>query len=355
MLSEGGSMTRKEKRAEGQRILSFGVAAFALSTAEFLGPAVVAAQQTFPGAEVQDAYVQWPLPPGAERYADIDGRSMHRDVVAQAEIARRFRDEIHPKFWGRIIGFESDTWAAEWLAGRFRSIGLSDVRIQKFNLVPQWFPRSYSVVIKSGNQTSELLSAQPFYASPGTPSGGLDREAVYMGLGTEADFMGHDVRDKAVFTYSMLGAPNMGATRRAQERGAAVVFDVTMLPGNLRYQAYPGGAIVPTFTLGNDDGTIVREMIAAAPANQPVRVDVRLDVERVPNLQTALVWGMLPGATDETIYVTAHRDGWFDASGDNASGVASMIGLAEHYAKIPQAQRPRTLVFVGFGRTPQLG
>ncbi len=43
----------------------------------------------------------------------------------------------------------------------------------------------------------------------------------------------------------------------------------------------------------------------------------------------------------------AHRDGWFDASGDNASGVASMIGLAEHYSKIPQAQRKRTMIFIG--------
>ena len=72
-----------------------------------------------------------------------------------------------------------------------------------------------------------------------------------------------------------------------------------------------------------------------------------LDVEMVPDLQTSIVWGTLPGATDETIYIMAHRDGWFDAAGDNASGVASMIGLAEHYAKIPQTERRRTMIFLG--------
>ena len=41
------------------------------------------------------------------------------------------------------------------------------------------------------------------------------------------------------------------------------------------------------------------------------------------------------------------RDGWFDAATDNASGVATMIGLAEHFAKVPQARRRRTMVFVG--------
>ena len=84
-------------------------------------------------------------------------------------------------------------------------------------------------------------------------------------------------------------------------------------------------------------------------------MQIQLDVEQRPNLQTSLVWGMLPGATDETIYVTAHRDGWFDASGDNASGVASIISLAEHYAKIPQSQRPRTMVFVGLDGHHNIG
>ena len=59
----------------------------------------------------------------------------------------------------------------------------------------------------------------------------------------------------------------------------------------------------------------------------------------MPNQKTATVWGTLPGATDETIYVMAHRDGWFDAATDNASGVATMVGLAEHFAKVP---RPAT-------------
>jgi hypothetical protein len=57
--------------------------------------------------EVQDAFLQWPLPPGAEQYADIDGRRMLQDVEAQVEISRQYRDEVHPKYWGRIIGTSS--------------------------------------------------------------------------------------------------------------------------------------------------------------------------------------------------------------------------------------------------------
>ena len=36
------------------------------------------------------------------------------------------------------------------------------------------------------------------------------------------------------------------------------------------------------------------------------------------------MFGTLPGATDETIYITAHRDGWFEAASDNAGGVAAL-------------------------------
>ncbi len=120
-----------------------------------------------------------------------------------------------------------------------------------------------------------------------------------------------------------------------------------MLPGNMKYQAYPSGTDLPAFTIGGNDGDMVRELVTAAGTGPAPRVRIRLDVEMTPALQTALVWGTLPGATDETIYVMAHRDGWFDAAGDNASGVASMLGLAEYYAALPQADRPRTLVFLG--------
>jgi Zn-dependent M28 family amino/carboxypeptidase len=88
-------------------------------------------------------------------------------------------------------------------------------------------------------------------------------------------------------------------------------------------------------------------MIEAAKTGPAPKVKVTLNVEKVPNLKTALVWGTLPGATDETIYITAHKDGWFEGAGDNGGGVASMLGLAEYFAKIPQAQRKRTIIFIG--------
>jgi Peptidase family M28 len=298
-----------------------------------------------------ESLLRWPLPPGAERYGAIDGKRMHKDVVAQALISRRYRDNVHPKFWGRIIGTSADAESAEWLARRFKEIGLSDVRIQPFDLAPQWMPQTWDLTLTSGGKTIKLDSAQPNYASVPTPGGGLELEAVYAGLGSEADYAGKDVKGKAVFYYTQvglqLGTDWTALQKRADAHGAAALFEVDMLPGNMRYQGYPANTKAPAFTVGSGDGFAVRDMFAVAAPGQPPRVKVSLDVKMVPTLKTSLVWGTLRGVTDETIYVIAHRDGWFDASGDNAAGVASMIGLAEYYAKVPQAQRRRTMVFVG--------
>ena len=298
-------------------------------------------------ATLDEMLIRFPLPAGQEAYLGIDGRRMHQYVIEQANIARKYRDQGHPKFWGRIIGTSADAEAADWLMAKFKAAGLTDVRLQPLDLVPQWFPRTWEVTLNGGGKTLALESAQPNYGTVATSPEGLELDAVYVGLGSEADFSGKDVKGKAVFVFTMLGAPNEGAVRRADDKGAAAVFEVTMLPGNVRYQGYPARTKGPAFTVGHDDGTAAREIIASMPSGQSARLRVKLDVERVPNLKTALVWGTLPGATDETVYIMAHRDGWFDASGDNASGVASMIGLAEHYGKIPQAQRKRNMIFIG--------
>jgi len=57
--------------------------------------------------------------------------------------------------------------------------------------------------------------------------------------------------------------------------------------------------------------------------------------------------GLAPRHHDESIFIVAHRDGWFEGAVDNGSGVATMLGLAEYFAKIPKEQRKRTIYFLG--------
>lgn len=295
--------------------------------------------------------VGWNLPADAQQYAAIDGQHLKDYVEQLCAMARRYRDQGH-QFWGRITGTEADAENAKWMLAKFREIGLSDVHEQPLDLPPQWMPQSWSVVASANGKTLSLDTAQPTYLAVGTPQQGLDLEAVYVGLGSDADLaLSRDVRGKAVFFYSndlaSRHAPiSDNAIKRIGERGAAAIFVILGIQGNEKTQFYPVNSPVPTFSLGQKDGLAMRDFIAQAGAGE-ARVKVRLDVQRVPDLKTGTVWGTLPGMTDENVIVVAHRDGWFEGANDNAAGVATMIGIAEYWAKIPKEQRRRTIIFLG--------
>ena len=297
----------------------------------------------FPQKRVDEALIEFPLAPGQEKFRSIDGKKMHTYVVKLAEISRKYRDTVNAKFWGRITGTSADHETAEWVAAKYRELGMTDVRIQEIPLLPQWMAQDWKVEVVSGGQTVELTSAQPHYETAAIPVTELD--AVWVGRGSEADFLGRDVTGKAVFVETDQAIGNNGAVERAGTKGAAIVFEVSLQPGNMHYQSYPARGVKTGFTLGNDDGNTARSIIEKA-GGKGVKIRANLQVEMAANRKTALVWGTLPGTTDENVYVTAHRDGWFDAATDNASGVASQLGLAEYLSKIPRAQRKRSIIFV---------
>src|SRR5262245_8273697 len=289
--------------------------------------------------------------PSEQKYAAIEGGHLKSYVNDQTAISRRYRDAGH-QFWGRIIGTEADAENAEWLAGKLRNAGLLDVHEQSFNLPPEWMPQSWSVTASWGGKNLELQSAQPTYSTQATPAGGLDLEAAAVGFGMESDLSGRDLHDKAAFFYSTdimarRAAMSGGAIKRIEERGAAAIFVTVMIPGNLKLQFYPVGSKVPVFALGQEDGLRVRDLIGQARGGTAPRVKVRLDIKMVPNLKTATIWGTLPGMTDENIVIVAHRDGWFEGANDNATGVVTLLGLAEYFATIPKEQRRRTIIFLG--------
>src|SRR6185437_12177655 len=74
--------------------------------------------------------LEWPLPAAERALGAIDGRHLWQYVLEQAQISRRYRDQGHAQFWGRIIGSSADAEDARWLAGHFTQIGLSEVHIQ---------------------------------------------------------------------------------------------------------------------------------------------------------------------------------------------------------------------------------
>jgi Zn-dependent M28 family amino/carboxypeptidase len=109
----------------------------------------------------------------------------------------------------------------------------------------------------------------------------------------------------------------------------------------------------PCFNLGGADGAFVERVIeqAARRGAGDVRVQLRLEAEMMSGLKGHNAVGTIPGASgadSENIIVNAHADGWFDAAGDNADGLAVLIALARHFA-VPANRLDRSLVFVASG------
>jgi hypothetical protein len=299
---------------------------------------------------LEDSYVGWRLSPSEQAYASIDGKHLKTYVADQAAISRRYRDNGHPQYWGRISGTEADAENAKWLEDIYRKIGLSDVHQQSFDLPDQWMAQSWAIRATSGGKSLELSSAQPAHRTTGTTGDGLDLEAVDAGLASDAELDRQDLKGKAVFFlstdyFSRHSTISRGAWKRIGDRGAAAIFVILPIPGNIRTQFYPVGTNVPCFSLGYQDGVAIREMIDSAKTAP--HVNVKLEVKMQPNMKTSTVWGTLPGTTDENVVIVGHRDGWFEGANDNGTGVATMIGLAEYFAKIPKEQRRRTIYFLG--------
>ena len=297
------------------------------------------------------------LPPDAAPYKDIDGHHIHDYVQYLAGISERYRDNGHPQFWGRVISSPAEHETADWIAAKFKEFGLSDVHVQTVaDPVPQWAPKSWDVTLEAGGNAMKLTSAQPPYGTASTHGKTLDLPVVYVGMGTDADYLGKDVKGKAVFffkgdevsTAAVSGLSyGVGDVKQAIDRGAAAVLVSDTRGGNFHIQAYQADPRdVPIFQLGTEDAFAIRDAVAKGGLGNAPHVKVNLDAAWESGRTEKIAWGTLPGMTDETIYMTAHHDGWFDAANDDGTGVATELGLAEHFAKVPKAQRKRTIVFM---------
>lgn len=306
------------------------------------------------------AYTHFAIPKGDEKYAVLSGVRIKGYINDITGISRKSRDDGN-QYWGRLTGSDYDHMTEDYVAAQLKRVGVQDVHLQKFNLSPQWWPTHWDVSVTGGGKTIELDSAWPHESQPctvkdcslnfkGTEGKTWDLEPIWVGLGTPADFIGRDVKGKAVLIYSVptpggkdYTASWIGAMKRARDGGAAVVFTVLGIPGNHVNHTDGAASEKVTFALGMDDATTIREMIEQG--EKPI-VHVNITSENRTGLYTSSVWGTLPGMTDENVLIMAHTEAPMQGAMDNASGIGTMIELAQYYASLPKSQRKRTITFL---------
>ncbi len=295
-----------------------------------------------------DAFIRIPLRPEDERYGDIEGDRMKAMLLEVDAISLGDRAAGN-LFWGRNVGTAGHVATQDWVEDYFRRNGLDNISRQSFDLNPVWHPTAWELTFSTGVEEFTLESARPPQGAVSTPPEGLELELVWVGGGSDADYLGRIVDGKAVLIQDI---PRPGTLRhsirdeaavaRAFQRGAAAVGIVYGISDNFAVWQRTGDG--PGFNVGYEDGMRLRDLLGYG---ERVTVRYTMESEMRSGLRAASVWGTLPGVSEEEILIIAHMDGYFQAALDNASGLAVMMGLVEHYARIPRTERPRTLRFLG--------
>lgn len=295
----------------------------------------------------EDAFIHIPLRAEDQKYADIDGSWM-KDVLR--ELIQFSQDDRNSGrlFWGRNLGTSAHELSQDWAEKNFRELGLEDIYRRSFALEPVWQLNQWSIEFTHGGNVFTLPSSRPPEKTLSTSSVGSSYDLIWLGTGTEADYLGRDVTGKAVLIQDI---PRPGTLRhsirsedalqRAYAHGAAAVGIVYGISDNFAVWQRTDGR--PGFNIGYADGVHLRELLGTG---ETLSVKLNYQSELIPGRSGDSVLGVLPGSSDENIIIIAHIDGYFDSASDNASGVAVMMGLIKHFAQIPRSQRRRNLIFM---------
>ena len=293
-------------------------------------------------------------------YGDIRGEDVHQYLSEIIEVTVANRPEGE-RFWGRIAGSAAEWATADYIAERFRELGLEDVHTEWVQGEEQWWPLEWDVTLLAdaaygpGTEDYRLTSAFPAIQlkTGEVDAQDLEAELAFVGLGHPVDLVGRDLTGKIAVVHGVLQPDPFFQSARGYidgvvEAGAIGVLTMLDAPGNHQYALEDMGPPgVPCFILGGDDGRFLEDVIAAGGTSNPPRARLKLKTEVRESWRGKNVIGLIPGQIDEYVVIVAHLDGYFESANDNGAGLAAMLALAEHYANPDVARLRRNLLFIG--------
>ncbi|PCH61861.1 MAG: hypothetical protein COC19_03985 [SAR86 cluster bacterium] len=302
------------------------------------------------------------IPRGEEGFTQLQGDTLFAYVGEIVQFSRQSRADGN-RVWGRVTGFESARRTIDWTAQQFRDAGLVNIEVQDYaSNGEMWWANDWQVTLLAddafgpGSRNIVLESSLP------TGDSFIEQDSI---IATVID-TGHidaaipdiDINGKiAVQRLNPLtGAySERTATReRAQQLmalGAVAVINVVEQLGNMHTRDF-SRCNGPCFNIGTADGEFLLDAVKRAQQaglEQELQLQLSLDASNLTGLSGQNVLGIVPGVNGlqgENIVVNAHVDGWYDAAGDNADGLAVLVAMARHFAQHPPQ---RTIIFVGSG------
>lgn len=236
-----------------------------------------------------------------------------------------------PATGNRSAGSPAEYEAADYLLGVFEEAGFANV-IKEEAPVDGWTYKGASVAFTDASGTEQKIDLGGYACT----AQAKDEEVklVYAGRGTEADYEKLDVKGKLVLIDInqnedwWINYPSY----QAKLKGAKGVIAMTEMVGEdenrMTSQDITGPADMVTFAISQKDSKALQAAIAATGKNE-LTVRCNADSTVTKDTVTYNICGEIPGKSSEVIYLFGHYDGYYHSAYDDASGIATAIGIAK--------------------------
>ena len=268
--------------------------------------------------------------------------------------------ELSDGFGGRVTGTPAYNRAADWAAGKFRSYGIQNVRLEPFTIAAGWQRGAASGALLA--PLPRPLSVASLAWSPSTPAAGVQGAVVVISdLSPDSLKQTDRLRGKIVFLdISKIFAEGFAkamlnldlAWPLFQKAGVVGVIASDHEKNNVlnaHGMAWGTGLLpVPAAEVGMEDAKLIQRLLEQGPVTIQFTLDNQTSGETKVNNVVAEIRGS--ERPEEWILVGAHLDSWDFGTGaqDNGTGTVSVLEVARAMASLGKAPR-RSVRFALWG------
>ncbi len=271
-----------------------------------------------------------------------------RSHVRIAEATRGYKP-----LWGRLGGSEAERTSSRLFAKQLKPY-VDKVELETF-VFSAFRPSRWW--IRRPGQSEWLIRAMPTPFDARFPEEEV-RAPIHL-ISNESEWK--DARGKVAFLEAaMEGSVYRNSVRegnlyrRAVESGAAgLIFSLPLKPGRwravapidrayaVRDDAYPDKRRpIPCFVVDAFEGAYLLAL-------RGKQIELAVEYEPRTQHEALNVVGYLPGLQRSRVVIFNHLDSFFSGANDNASGIATTLGLARRIAMLPPDKRLADFYFVG--------
>jgi hypothetical protein len=253
-------------------------------------------------------------------------------------------------------GSTAEHQKADFLFQEMKRIGLQNVHKDPFPVDTWEFKGASLTVLSAGGNVVQNEKEMPLsaYATRGTAPNGIDAELVYVGKGTQDDYLDKDVKGKIVLIDIDMKADwwvNF-PTAEAELHGAVAVINnciggyAQKNSDTLNSQDFCGPVTIPSLNISTGNANYLKELLKQGT----VKVNLKSLNTVTPGGTSYNVWGTIPGRSlkEEYIIVGDHYDAHFSGFQDNSTAVGLTLAIAKTF--IASGYKPEhTLIFILHG------